>query len=164
MHVQEIMKRNVLTCMRDHTIECAAQIMWENDCGIVPIVDEASRVIGVVTDRDACMAAYTQGKPLSEIPIWSVIAGHSGRVHTCRAEDTLEQAEHVMQQAQVRRLPVIDDRGTLVGILSLSDIARHTSTRGLDPFDISRTVEALSQPHPHSRALAAHGSDGLATT
>ena len=63
MKVHEIMSTDLATCQSEDTLNCAAQIMWERDCGVVPILDQGSRVIGMLTDRDICMAAYTQGRP-----------------------------------------------------------------------------------------------------
>ena len=152
MQVAELMNRDVSTCQRDHTLDCTVRIMSEQDCGIVPVVDELSRVIGVITDRDVCIAAYTQGRPIQEIPAWSIMSRH---VHTCRADDPIERAEQIMREYRVRRLPVTDGGGRLLGLLSLSDIARHLrlvgipTTKGLDPMEISLTLEAVSKPHPH---------------
>jgi CBS domain-containing protein len=166
MQVENLMNRVVSTCRRDHMLDCSARIMWEQDCGIVPIVDDLLRVVGVITDRDVCMAAYTQGRPIQEIPAWSVM---SRNLHTCHADDSIERAEQIMREHRVRRLPVIDGGGRLVGVLSLSDIARHlrlvgtATTRGLDPQEISLTLEAVSQPHPHTTTLGPHTPDHLAT-
>ena len=124
MKVERLMKTDVAACHSDDTGNCAARIMWERDCGFVPVVDELSRVIGVVTDRDLCMAAYTQGKPLQEIPLHSVM---SREVFSCQPGDDLSKAETAMRKHQVRRLPVTDPEGQLKGILSLSDITREAA-------------------------------------
>jgi CBS domain-containing protein len=127
MKVKELMTQAVRTSTPDAPLSEAAKVMWERDCGVVPIVDAQGRVAGVVTDRDACMAAYTQGKPLSAIPIRSVM---STSVHTCRPDDDLAQAEETMSRHQVRRLPVVDGGDRLVGILSLNDVARRAEQVG----------------------------------
>jgi CBS domain-containing protein len=124
MKVERLMKTDVNACRPDDTGNCAARIMWERDCGFVPIVDENERVVAVVTDRDLCMAAYTQGKPLQQIPLHSVM---SKEIYSCRPDDDLSQAESVMRKRQVRRLPVADAEGRLKGILSLSDITREAA-------------------------------------
>ncbi len=120
MKVQQIMNRNVRFCSSQDSLNTAAQIMWEAGCGAVPVVDEQSRPIGFLTDRDVCMAAYTQGKILKEIPVETAMAR---KVVTCGAEDDLSKAAVLMQQNQTRRLPVIDRDGKLVGLLSLDDLA-----------------------------------------
>src|SRR5690606_29437634 len=108
MRVQELMTKEVQTCQPHHTLAEPARLMWECDCGVVPVVDDARRVVGMVTDRDICMATYTQGKPPSAIPVQSVMAKN---VVSCRVDEDLASAEQKMQKAQVRRLPVVDQDG-----------------------------------------------------
>ncbi len=149
MLVEQLMNRSVSTCRGDHLLDCTAHIMWEHDCGVVPIVDELDRVVGIVTDRDICLAAYAQGRPIAEIDAASVMSAH---VHACHPDDSVERAEQVMRAQRIRRLPVTDVSGRLLGLLSLSDIARHLhfvgtpTSRGLDPQDVSLTLEAVSRP------------------
>lgn len=118
MQVEQIMTRQPATCRADETLNQAARIMWERDCGFVPVVDDAGHVVGVVTDRDACMGAYTQGRALGEIPVTTAM---SKRVHFCHPEEELGRALDVMRHEGVRRLVVIDNRERLVGVLSLGD-------------------------------------------
>ncbi len=113
----------------------AAQIMWENDCGVVPVVDGDGRVAAMITDRDICMAAYMQGKPLTEMP---VTVAASRDVVSVRDRDDLSSAEHLMQQHQIRRVPVVDANGLLCGMLSMADIARSSQLVG-------KPEEGLSQ-------------------
>ena len=120
MKVEQIMNRNVKACRLQDSLNKAAQIMWEEPCGAVPVVDEQSRPVGFLTDRDICMAAYTQGKPLEALRVEMAM---SRKVVLCRAEDDLGSAAQLMQQNRTRRLPVINPDGTLVGLLSLDDLA-----------------------------------------
>ncbi len=120
MNVEQIMNRDVKVCGPRDSLNRAAQIMWEHACGAVPVVDEKSRPVGFLTDRDVCMAAYTQGKPLVALRVDGAMAR---KVVSCRAEDDLNSAAQVMRQNRVRRLPVTDSHGTLVGLLSLDDLA-----------------------------------------
>jgi CBS-domain-containing membrane protein len=105
----------------------AAQIMWENDCGCVPVIDAEGNVVGILTDRDICMAAYTQGRPLYEM---TVASAASNKVFTVSEEDNLHQAEKLMHDFQVRRLPVLDAQHHLVGVLSIGDFARRARDLG----------------------------------
>jgi len=122
MRIEQMMTKDVACCRPEDALNRAAQIMWERDCGFVPIVEngESQRVVGVVTDRDTCMAAYTRGQRLSEIQVKDVM---SAAIHSCRPEDDLATAEAKMSEAQVHRLPVVDDAGQLLGVISLGDIA-----------------------------------------
>lgn len=121
MKVEKLMMTAVRTCHPDDLASVAAQRMWEGDCGTVPVVDDASRVVGMITDRDLCMASYLEGKPLHDI---AVNRAMSQEVWACRPEDDLSTAEKVMRKHRVRRLPVTDGEGLLRGILSLSDLSR----------------------------------------
>lgn len=123
MRVQEIMNREVKVCGQNDTLNVAAQLMWEHDCGCVPVLasDGNGAVVGIVTDRDVCMATYTQGKALFEIP---VITAMAHKVIACKPDDDLKSAEALMRENRVRRLPVLDEKGIIQGIISINDIAR----------------------------------------
>lgn len=131
MKVQDVMTRSVATCSVDETLECAARVLWERDCGCVPVVDHDGRVVAMLTDRDVCMAAYTTGKALHELRIADAM---SGELVSCRATEDLPTVAARMAQAAVRRLPVVDAADNPVGILSINDLAnaamRETSFRG----------------------------------
>ena len=118
MQVEQIMTRRPVSCFAHESLHEAARIMWEHECGFVPVVDEAGHVVGVVTDRDACMGAYTQGRPLREI---LVTTSMSKNVYFCHPEEEIARALDVMRRHRVRRLVVIDNRERLVGVLSLGD-------------------------------------------
>ena len=127
MKVEQVMSRNVKTCRSTDTLNHAAQLMWESDCGCLPVVDDDGHAAGMITDRDICMAAYTQGGPL-----WSlrVAAAMPREPRTCRPADTVAEAESIMRAAQVRRLPVVDPEERVIGILSLNDVAREVAREG----------------------------------
>jgi CBS domain-containing protein len=120
--VKDVMCAAVHTCRPDDSLAAAARIMWERDCGIVPVTDEVGRLAGVVTDRDACMASYTQGKSLLTIPIASAMAS---RVVTVHANDDLGRAHELLRTHRIRRLPVVDGDQHVVGLLSIKDLAAH---------------------------------------
>jgi CBS-domain-containing membrane protein len=150
MQVKQIMTRDVKTVRPGDNLDHAARILWENDCGCVPVLDDASRVTGMLTDRDICMAAYFQGRPLRDIQVASAMAG---TVFSAKLEDTLVAAEKVMQAQRVRRLPVVDAAGKLTGLLSLNDLAREAAreraTRGrkeLSDAEVSETLAAICEP------------------
>jgi len=148
MNVSQIMTRNVFTAGPNDTLAKAAQIMWEKDVGCVPIVEEG-RVIGMITDRDICMAAYMRGDSLQTLPISSAM---SRQVHACSPKQSLADAEEVFRTRLIRRMPVLDANGALVGILSLNDLAREAIRqqgrrgRELGGDEVTATLAAVSQP------------------
>jgi CBS domain-containing protein len=154
MRVKDLMSQPLSTCNIHDSAACAAQIMWEHDCGIVPIVDDNGHLAGVVTDRDVCMAAYFQNRPLSEVPIEHFM---SRDLSACHPEDALSHAEQLMSERQIHRVPVVDATGIPIGILSLSDLAREVVRNGNgrhegDPGDaLLHTVAAISRPRWASR-------------
>jgi CBS domain-containing protein len=114
--------------------------MWDHDIGSVPVVDAERRVVGMITDRDVCMAAYTQGKPLSEIPVANVM---STKVLTIGPDDALSAAERLMREGQVRRIPVIDREQRLIGIVSQNDFMREAAENQTVREAITNTVAAI---------------------
>jgi CBS domain-containing protein len=146
VRVAELMTRNVATCRSTDTAEHCARIMWERACGCVPVVDDGGQPISLITDRDICMAAYTQGQPLAKIVVSSAM---SRRFVTVGEDDLLSTAEQAMRTHGVRRLIVIDEHRDLVGVLSIVDIVRDLyfgSTFVADPLSpeaIAGTAAAL---------------------
>ncbi|HEY2410092.1 MAG TPA: CBS domain-containing protein [Polyangiaceae bacterium] len=128
IHVSDVMSTIVRTCYDWDTLEVAAQILWESDIGCVVVVDERRRPIAMLTDRDVAMAAYTQGIALRQGRVSSAMSKH---LLTVRSDATTREVELIMQDNQVRRLPVVDDEHRLIGVVSLSDIARTTAN---DPW------------------------------
>ncbi len=118
--VKDLMTRHVRTCRPDDPLSEAARQMWEGDCGFVPVTDSSGRLRGVVTDRDACMAAYTQGRALHDIRVSNAMRSD---VRTCTAEDDVSKVQATMAEHQVRRVPVVDASGMVVGVVSINDLA-----------------------------------------
>ncbi len=152
MKVEAIMAREVHCCGPETNLAAAAKMMWDSDCGILPILNPEGKVLGVVTDRDICMSAATKNKPPSGITVWESI---TPRAYTCRVTDDVQSAMDIMRRHQVRRLPVVDEDGVLQGIVSTNDlILRAGETKGTAPPELSiievmRTLKAI---HAH-RAL-----------
>jgi CBS domain-containing protein len=149
MNVEQLMTRALRTCTPTDTLAQAAAVMWDNDCGVVPVVDNEGRALAMITDRDICMAAYTQGRPLSEIP---VSTASSKSLYAVRPNETLRTAEELMRAHKIRRLPVVDDQGHLVGVLSLNDLVRRAGHRtgDLGTNEVTRTLGAICQPNGSS--------------
>jgi CBS-domain-containing membrane protein len=121
MYVRDLMTHAPAVCTTTDHLTRAAQILWERDCGAVPVLDESGALAGIVTDRDICMAAYTQGRALHEIPVERVMSRH---VFTIGPDATAADALDTLNRKAVRRLPVVDAQGRLIGIVSLADFAR----------------------------------------
>lgn len=140
MNVKDVMTREVRSVRMADRLDAAARLMWEQDCGIAPVVDSSNVLVGVLTDRDLCMATYTQGRPLPEIPVTAAMAR---MLRTVKPDDSLTSAMAVLQQAQVHRLPVVDARGVLVGLLAVNDLVRMAATRP-STLDATAVVKCLA--------------------
>jgi CBS-domain-containing membrane protein len=145
------MSRPAVICPASCSLNEAARLMWEFDCGVIPVVDDEGRIAGMVTDRDICMAAYTQGRLLAEIPVTVAMARH---VVACYEHDAVESVERLMQDHQVRRIPVLDTDRRPVGVVSLNDLARRAarSKRHATEHEIVSTLAAVSEPRPREQA------------
>jgi CBS domain-containing protein len=145
MQMKSIMSRPPVTCPINGTLDQAARLMWEFDCGIVPVVNDEGRLTGVVTDRDICMAAYLNGKPPAHIPVGTAMAHSVVAVHE---NDLIEHAEMLMRDNQVRRLPVVDDEARPVGVVSMNDLARLAGRvrRSAVDRELVKTLAAVSAP------------------
>ena len=141
MKVADLMTRDVRACTIHDSLNAAARIMWDHDCGCAPVVDGHGRLAGIVTDRDICMAAYTQGLPLEAIAVERVM---SPRVISCARGDDLETAHRLMRTHEIHRLPVADSRGRLAGILSLSDLVNYSSGDSAAPSDVVEIAGTIS--------------------
>jgi aminoglycoside phosphotransferase family enzyme/predicted kinase/CBS domain-containing protein len=123
MRIEQLMTESPKSCEPGHTLSEAAQMMRDYHCGCLPVTenDRSRRVVGMVTDRDICMAAELYAKPLREIRVGEAMARD---VRACNPGDPLGEAEAIMGEARVRRLPVVDEADHLLGLLSLTDLVR----------------------------------------
>src|SRR5262245_13567924 len=151
MFVKEVASLNVKACGPDTDLAGAAKIMWDCDCGVVPVVDEGRRVVGVLTDRDICIAAATRGSKPSDVPVRDVM---SRDVATCRAGDDLHAALNTMKAYRVRRLPVLDADGRLAGIVSLNDLVLRADGRPRADVPADALLETLRSISTHTRVPA----------
>jgi len=128
MKVSSIMNPNVETARAEDDLAKTAMVMWRKDCGFVPVVeDDARRVVGVITDRDICMASATRHDAPEAISVRDTMAS---QVWSCRTEDEVDTALETMRTNQVHRLPVVDTNDRLAGVISFSDIVRHATLDG----------------------------------
>ncbi|HVW28058.1 MAG TPA: CBS domain-containing protein [Polyangiaceae bacterium] len=156
MNVTKVMTSDVVTCAPSDSLNRAAQIMWENDCGFLPVVEDGCRLVGVVTDRDICMGAYTQGRPLSDIAVDNVMAR---QIQTCKAEDEIASVERLMRDNKLRRVPVVDESSELLGVVTLGDLARCSQAgplqKALGGLAISKTLASICEPRSPQQTSAA---------
>jgi CBS domain-containing protein len=142
MLIKDIMTPDPACCTPDTTAREAATLMRERDCGAIPVVDtrEGRRPIGIVTDRDLAVRGLADGRG----PDTTVRELMTERPHAARADDEIETVRQVMMQQKVRRVPVTDAGGSIIGIVAQADLARHddaTSDR-----ELGKVVEAISEP------------------
>lgn len=146
MTVQEIMSKPAVTCRSTDSLHFAAQLMWEHDCGAIPVTDAEGKLIGIVTDRDICMATYTQGQAPQAIRVADAMAK---QVFSGHFNDSLESIEALMSEKQIRRVPIVDGDKHPIGIVSMNDIARYTPAAnkksGVEHM-ITRTLAAICRP------------------
>jgi len=152
-NVRSLMTTHVQTCGEEDSLARAAQLMWEADCGSVPVL-ENSQIVGLITDRDVCMASYTQGRPPAEMRVGNVM---SRRVYTCSVDDSVGSALSLMAQQLVRRLPVTGQDGRLEGMLALADVARWAkATPGMGvEAALAETLGEISKRSPEAPRVAA---------
>jgi CBS domain-containing protein len=139
--------KSAKTCTPNSTLNEAARIMWDANCGAVPVVDDAGTLLGMVTDRDVCMAAYTRGQALSSINVESAM---SRQLATTSPKASVLSVMQLMRARQIRRVPVVGDSARFVGIIALADIALHLEQQGsLSPnaaAELARTLADVSKP------------------
>lgn len=162
MKVKEIMSTNPTVCTLTDNLSAAAGLMWEHDCGVLPVVAEGGKVVGLITDRDICMAANLKNRNLWNIAVEDVI---SGKVFACKPEDDIHSALNAMRENKVRRLPVVAADGTLQGILSMNDVMlkaeeqKEKKAPELSYGDVVNTYKVICQHRaPVQQAQAAAGA------
>lgn len=128
MKVEELMTKEVKTCHRGTNLAEVANVLWESDCGALPVVDDDQKVVGVISDRDICFAVATKGRLASEVAVGEITSGRP--VYTCSPGDSIQEALSMMQQQQVRRIPVVSRENKIEGILSISDVVLAAQKEG----------------------------------
>ena len=144
MKVLDVMTPGPLTCAPETTIAEAGHLMWEGDCGVLPIVRDGT-VTGIVTDRDLFIALATRDVRASELTVGAVARAQPV---TCVARDDVHQAMAAMKAHRVRRLPVLDDNGKVAGMVSMNDLLLAASpSTSITDDQIVATLQTISE-HP----------------
>ena len=155
MKVKEVMSPNAQAIWLTESLVDAAKLMWENDCGVLPIIKDGRKVIGMITDRDICMAVGMRDRNPSAVSVEEVM---TGQVYSVSGEDDIDLALEVMQEHRIRRLPVLNDEGELEGIVSMNDVvlkakASDDEADGIDYQDVIKTYQTICR-HPEVAAAA----------
>ena len=147
MLAKEIMSPDPQCCTPDDTLRDAARMMADNDCGCLPVVDDTTgkRVIGVLTDRDIAIRGVARGKT----PDTKVNDVMSPAPACCSPEDDVEEVERIMVDQQVRRVPVVEGDGRVIGMIAQADLAR--DNRAASDREVGRIVEKISEPNTPRR-------------
>lgn len=146
MNVREIMSDPVMTCAPETTLAAAARSMRNADYGTLPVVDAAGHLVGIVTDRDICLAFADSGRNASHIGVHEIM---TRKLVTAREADSLHQALATMKRARVRRLPVLDQAECVTGILSIEDVVvRGLETGGVGIDEIVMALRAMYERRP----------------
>ncbi|MGP0073199.1 MAG: CBS domain-containing protein [Bryobacteraceae bacterium] len=144
MKVREVMTKNASFCGPESTLEEASFLMQKNKCGFLPVVGDGGNVIGIITDRDMCIALGTRNRKPSDVGVWDVMPR---KLFTCMEGDDIHCALKTLRDARIRRLPVIDRDGSLVGVLSIDDIVLHAREQvlreNISYRDVDNTYQAV---------------------
>ena len=138
MRINEFMCQDVCFVKPDCKIYDVARIMNENHVGCIPICNEEKNVVGVLTDRDIVLRSVACDKNAKTTPVSEIMTTN---VYTCKSEQDIEDAQYIMEQNQIRRIPIVDNNNKMIGILSTGDLAHHNQKIGEDSF--STTMEYI---------------------
>lgn len=143
MKVIDLMTKSVTSCDRHTNLSAASMMMWDGDCGVLPVVDEREKVIGVITDRDIAMALAKKNKLPSEVLVGEIV--QKGRIDTCSPDDDVKRALEIMAEMQIRRLPVVSKEGHLQGLFSINDAILHAraDSRELSDRDVLEAMKGI---------------------
>jgi CBS domain-containing protein len=148
MKVKDVMMGTPYYCQLDTNLGSAAELMWVGNCGFIPVMGANGKIVGVVTDRDICIALGTRNRLPGEVTVGEVM---STRLFACSPADDVHVALRTMQEGGVRRLPVIVENGTLVGVISMDDLLLRAEAAGLgkqpelSTEEVVRTYRAIDQ-------------------
>lgn len=144
MKVLDIMSENPRFCRPETDLAAAAMMMWDGDCGVLPVVDEKNKVRGVITDRDICIAVGSKHRRAEEIQVREVV---NGTLFSCRPEDSVKKALKIMSDHQIRRIPVLGSGGDLKGVISINDmilaLKNGKSDKELSAVDLLKAIQAI---------------------
>jgi CBS domain-containing protein len=160
MKVKDAMTGTPYYCQLDTNLGSATELMWTGNCGFLPVMGPEGKTVGVVTDRDICIALGTRNRLPGDITVREVM---SDRLFACSTDDDVHIALQLMQDGGVRRLPVIGKNGTLVGVISMDDLLLRGEAPSigkrpeLSSEEVIRTYRAIDQ-HRMPQIVLAKGA------
>jgi CBS-domain-containing membrane protein len=145
LRAHELMTRRVMSVHPATPVERAARLMEERDCGALPVVGDNGVLVGIVTDRDITLRVVARGRDARHALVADCMTEH---VFACYADESVAECIRQMARHQVRRMPIVDDRGRLVGIFSQGDLARHAGHHPVqeERQALAHVVSAVSEP------------------
>jgi CBS domain-containing protein len=161
MKVKDVMTQSAICCRDETNVGAAVELLWVRNCGILPVIAADGRIRGVVTDRDICIAMGTRDRRPGDVRVSEIM---SNNVISCKANDDIHEALSTMAEKKVRRLPVLDNDGFPVGVLSMDDIITHgdlNKWQGCCELSSEEIVRALKKlyssdlPMVHAASMAA---------
>jgi CBS domain-containing protein len=140
MKAKDIMTRKPKSVTPETSVREAARLMKEEDVGVLPVVerDGSDRLVGIISDRDIALRHVAEGHDTSSCPVREAMTSN---VRTAREDDDVDDVMDLMGKEQVRRIPIVDERGGLVGIVAQADIVREAR----DNKKAERTIEKISE-------------------
>jgi CBS domain-containing protein len=142
-HVRDVMTPNPECVSEGDRVRDAARIMKDHDTGIVPVVDGGKKIVGLITDRDIVVRGLAEGKDLGNCRVNELM---TKSIRSVREDAPVDEALTLMKSAEIRRVPVVNGRDELVGIVSIGDIAIGTNTDG----KVGQAIEDISQAPPNN--------------
>ena len=148
MKVKDAMMGTPYYCQLDTNLGSAAELMWIGNCGFLPVMGDDGKIVGVITDRDICIALGTRNRLAGDVKVREVM---TNRLFACSPDDDVHVAMQMMKEGGVRRLPVIVGNGTLVGVISMDDLLLRAEAGGigsrpeLSTEEVVKTCRAIDQ-------------------
>ena len=136
--VRDIMTSNPETCRPSDLIRDVARIMADRDTGVVPVIDDSRKIIGLITDRDIVVRLVAEGKDPAKAHVNDAM---TKSIRSVKEDTPLDEVTRLMSSAQIRRVPVVNQRDEIIGIVSVGDIATETGDRG----KVGHTIEKISE-------------------
>lgn len=156
MNANDVMTVRTYSCTRHDSLDQVARLMWDHNCGAIPVVDDERHPVGIITDRDIAMTTMLNHRPQWELTAGELIADQ--KLHTCAQDESVENCLATMEKYSIRRLPVIDAAGRLTGIISMGDAIAFTSNSAgrsksqqqLPPKQTLAMLKAVSAHHANA--------------